>query len=133
MIKKVLIVDDNQGDRVLIKEILSEIPLIEEFLEAESGEEAVELVKQNRPQMVLLDIKLTGIDGYEACQKIKEFDKKIKVILLTGYSEYFDREKRVETKADLFTLKRLNKFTLRSAYLKLNDELDQNGGRQSLS
>lgn len=128
MIKKVLIVDDNEGDRVLIKEILSEIPFIEEFQEAGSGEDAIEQVKKFLPQLVLLDIKLIGMDGYETCQKIKEFDEKIKVILLTGYSEYFDREKRVETKADLFTLKRLNKFTLRSAYIKLNDELISNGG-----
>jgi len=128
MIKKVLIVDDNEGDRVLIKEILSEIPFIEEFQEAGSGEDAIELIKKFLPQLVLLDIKLIGMDGYETCQKIKEFDEKIKVILLTGYSEYFDREKRVETKADLFTLKRLNKFTLRSAYIKLNDELISNGG-----
>ena len=128
MIKKVLIVDYNEGDRVLIKEILSEIPFIEEFQEAGSGEVAIEQVKKFLPQLVLLDIKLIGMDGYETCQKIKEFDEKIKVILLTGYSEYFDREKRVETKADLFTLKRLNKFTLRSAYIKLNDELISNGG-----
>ncbi|MGE0268675.1 MAG: response regulator transcription factor [Candidatus Omnitrophota bacterium] len=131
MIKKVLIVDDNAGDRVLIKEILSEIPLIEEFQEAESGEEAIEAVKSFRPHLVLLDINLTGIDGYETCQKIKELDDKVKVILLTGYSEYFDREKRVETKADLFTLKRLNKFTLRSAYIKLNDELESNDGKKT--
>lgn len=130
MIKKVLIVDDNEGDRVLIKEILSEIPFIEEFQEAGSGEDAIELIKKFLPQLVLLDIKLIGMDGYETCQKIKEFDEKIKVILLTGYSEYFDREKRVETKADLFTLKRLNKFTLRSAYIKLNDELISNGGAE---
>lgn len=131
MIKKVLIVDDNAGDRVLIKEILSEIPLIEEFQEAESGEDAIEAVKKFQPHLVLLDINLTGIDGYETCQKIKELDEKIKVILLTGYSEYFDREKRVETKADLFTLKRLNKFTLRSAYIKLNDEMGPADGNKT--
>ena len=51
---------------------------------AGSGEEALELIDKQRPSLVLLDVKMTGIDGVETLKRIKEKDSTIQVIMVTG-------------------------------------------------
>ena len=85
MNKTILIVDDNEGDRVAMKEILdAEIPSVDILL-AESGEDAVVQAKDNNPDIVILDTKLGGMDGFEACRRIVESDPETKVVFVTGH------------------------------------------------
>ncbi len=77
----VLVADDIKLNRVLIKEYLKDTPLI--IIEAEDGQEAVDLVKTNKIDIVLMDIKMPNKNGYEATQEIKSFYK-IPIVAITA-------------------------------------------------
>lgn len=84
-VKKVLIVDDN----VDLCELLSHIIEKEGFLPqiVHEGENALKMVKSQRPDAVLLDIKMPGLDGLEVLGRIKELDKDLPVIMITAYAD----------------------------------------------
>lgn len=100
MDKTILIVDDSTAIRIVLKEIfLDELgDQNVELLLAADGEEGLNLALTERPDLVFLDVNMPGINGYEACQRIKAVDDGIYVILLTG--EMTDREHGIKTGAD---------------------------------
>ena len=77
----VLIVDDEEIIRDFFKRTLTEYRV----LTAASGEEAIYMVKKDRPDLVLLDIRMPGIDGIETLRQIKNIDKSIAVIMLSAH------------------------------------------------
>ncbi len=79
--KTVLIVDDEEVIRDFFTRTLTEYRV----LTAASGEEALYLIKKNRPDAVLLDIKMPGIDGIETLRQIKHIDQNIAVIMLSAH------------------------------------------------
>ena len=79
--KTVLIVDDEEIIRDFFKRTLAEYRV----LTAASGEEALYIVKKDRPDLVLLDIRMPGIDGIETLRQIKNIDKSIAVIMLSAH------------------------------------------------
>jgi excisionase family DNA binding protein len=79
--KSVLIVDDE----AVIRDFFSRLLSNHTILVAASGEEAIEIVKKSRPDLILLDIRMPGIDGIETLKRIKEIDKTIPVIMLSAY------------------------------------------------
>ncbi|MFS0724734.1 response regulator [Paenibacillus sp. 1P07SE] len=83
--KKVLIVDDQNGIRVLLVEVFSS----EGYLtyQASNGKLALEIVKEESPDLVLLDMKIPGMDGLEILKHIKTINREIKVIMMTAYGE----------------------------------------------
>lgn len=68
--KKVLIVDDDELIRTLVIEVLKKLSFVD-FFEAESGEKAVEIAQREHPHLILMDILMPKMDGYEACRLIK--------------------------------------------------------------
>ena len=80
--KTVLVVDDED----VIRDFFSRALTGYKVLVASSGEEALSIIKKDRPDLVLLDIKMPGIDGIETLRKIKEFDSNIVVIMLSAFS-----------------------------------------------
>ena len=87
----VLLVDDHSmlmdGLATLIELKRREDVQINIVGKAISGETAVEAVKTNKPDVILMDVKMDGIDGIEAARKIKELDEDIKIIILSNYSD----------------------------------------------
>ncbi len=79
----VLLVDDHDLVRSGIRRILNDIPGIKVVGEAHSGEEAVKLSRKFNPQVVLMDVKMPGIGGFEATRKLLRMDPDIKVLVLT--------------------------------------------------
>ena len=79
----VLLVDDHDLVRAGIKRILSDVSGIKVIGEACSGEEAVKLGRKLKPQVVLMDIKMPGIGGFEATRKLIRIDPDIKVLVVT--------------------------------------------------
>jgi len=79
---KLLIVDDENDIREFAANYFKKRKI--DVLTAASGEDALELLDKENPQLVLLDIKLDGIDGIETLKKIKEKDKDIQVVMVTG-------------------------------------------------
>jgi len=80
---KVLMVDDEEQFRATTSKILTRRGY--ETTVAESGEKAIELLKKSSQDVVILDIKMPGMDGHEALTRIKEIDPDVQVIMLTGH------------------------------------------------
>jgi two-component system invasion response regulator UvrY len=80
---RVTIVDDHELVRTGIIRLLSDVPGIQVVAEASSGEEAVQLVKQHRPDVVLMDVNMPGIGGFEATRKLVQMYPDLKVIVVT--------------------------------------------------
>ncbi|MBP0725031.1 response regulator [Bacillus sp. RG28] len=85
MPNKLLIVDDQYGIRLLLHEIFKKEGY--EVYQAANGFQAIDIVTNDRPDLVVLDMKIPGMDGIEILKRIKEIDQNIKVILMTAYGE----------------------------------------------
>ena len=84
---RILICDDHPLVREGIKVTLGQQPTIEIVAEAGNGREAVAETKRVRPDMVLMDMSMPELNGLEATIQIKEFDKDIKVLIMTMYDD----------------------------------------------
>lgn len=79
----VLLVDDHDLVRTGIKRMLDDISGIKVVGEARTGEEAIKLGRKLKPQVVLMDVKMPGIGGFEATRKLLRSDPDIKVLIVT--------------------------------------------------
>jgi signal transduction histidine kinase len=126
---KILIVDDNATNIAILEEVLAE----EYYLRAaKSGDEALEILKSFRPDMVLLDIMMPGIDGYETCRRIRSNPTLdyIKVIMVSAKAMVEERLKGYEAGADDYLTKPFEEEELLAkvrVYLRLKsiEEIDQ--------
>jgi two-component system invasion response regulator UvrY len=80
----VLIVDDHALVRMGIRRLLEQLPDMNVVAEAENGETALALVRAHKPDVVLLDLKMPGIDGWEVTRRLKKTHPNIKVIAVTA-------------------------------------------------
>lgn len=79
---KLLIVDDETDVREFAANFFRKRKI--DVVTASDGEEALNIIEKQKPHLILLDIKMTGIDGIETLRRIKEIDKNIKVIMVSG-------------------------------------------------
>ncbi|MBP9764096.1 MAG: response regulator [Gammaproteobacteria bacterium] len=84
---KVMIVDDHELIRSGVAALLSDLPNIEVIATVGSGEEAILLAKQQKPNVILMDVRMPGIGGIAATQKIAATHPDIKIIALTSCTE----------------------------------------------
>lgn len=91
--QKLLVVDDEGDVRDFFTNFFSRRDI--EVLAVPNAEEAIKMVDSQRPRAILLDINLEGMDGIETLRRIKELDKQVKVIMVTGRD---DDEAKQETK-----------------------------------
>jgi len=82
---RLVLVEDYKLVRIGLRSVLNEDPRIEVVGEAETGEQGIELIRNLRPDLVILDLGLPGIDGIEVTKMIKEFDDRIKIVILTSH------------------------------------------------
>src|SRR4028119_209426 len=89
----ILIVDDNPNNLELLFFILSDADFT--VLEARDGKSAIQKVEESQPDLILLDVMMPGIDGFETCRQLKatESSKDIPVIFMTALSETVDKVK----------------------------------------
>jgi DNA-binding NarL/FixJ family response regulator len=100
---RVLIVDDQPRARKSLKALLSTWSQVGEMHEGCSGREALQLVKEFRPDVVLMDVRMPEVDGLTATVQIKALWPQVKVILLSLYPEY--RGEALAAGADAFISK----------------------------
>lgn len=103
MDKKVLIVDDEVHIRTLLEQALEDLEDDHdvELLIATNGEEGVEMIREENPQVVFLDVMMPKMNGYEVCSTIKsdpQFDS-TKIILLTAKGQEVDRQQGLDAGA----------------------------------
>jgi len=80
---KVLVIDDEQGIRDLFIQALEEDDY--EVLTVDNGEQGLDIIKSEKPNVVFLDLKLPGIDGLEVLKRISDLEIKPIVIMITGH------------------------------------------------
>ena len=106
MKRKILIVDDNQGDRLLIKEAVQSAGLDIEMHMAESGEECLKIIEGLKENLiVILDTLMPTMNGFELCKKIRKIDEKVKIIICTGFVDAVDAGKARASGADDYCVK----------------------------
>ena len=106
--KKVLIVDDEAFIRLLLEQTLEDLEEKGvELISAENGEDALALVKSERPGLVFLDVMIPRMSGFDVCRVIKR-DLKLEdvyVVILTAKGQEYDKEIGREVGADLYVAK----------------------------
>lgn len=108
MSRKILIVDDEAHLRMLIQQTLEELEDDGvELLTATNGEEALETIKAEEPQLVFLDVMMPKKSGFDVCFTVKNELKMngVYIILLTAKGQEFDKQKGLEVGADLYLTK----------------------------
>ena len=129
--KKILVVEDNEINMYLSCRILKSSGY--EVIEARSGEEGVELAIKEKPDLIIMDIQLPGIDGYEATKRLRksEADGEIPIIALTSYAMAGDRKKAIKAGCTGYIEKPINPETFISEtkkFLEVKNEKNNSSG-----
>jgi len=106
--KKLLIVDDEAHIRMLIEQTLEELEDEGvEFLTAENGEQALEIIQAESPELVFLDVMMQKMNGMEVCRRVKKelLLDNVFIVLLTAKGQELDRLKGQEVGADVYMTK----------------------------
>lgn len=128
---KILIADDNLQNVELLEAYLSDVDCT--IQTAEDGEQTLQRVRENPPDLILLDIMMPKISGFEVCRKLKNDEKThdIQILMITALNQVGDIERAVQAGTDDFLIKPVNKLelVLRVKSLlrvrKLKNELDR--------
>jgi DNA-binding response OmpR family regulator len=108
MDKKILIVDDEAHIRMLIAQTLEELEDEGvEFLTADNGESALEIIQTEKPSLVFLDVMMPKMNGMDVCSKVKKELglKDVFIIILTAKGQELDRQRGQEVGADVYMTK----------------------------
>ena len=115
----VLVVDDSATERAIITGCLQQVGIATSI--AKSGEEALEKIEQSRPDVIVLDIVLPGLSGFELCRKLKgeEDTKQIPIILCSTKGTKMDRFWGMKQGADAYIAKPVDQEQLVSKVQEL--------------
>ena len=105
MTKRILVVEDQEDNRQIIRDMLAGTDY--EIIEAENGEEALAAVAKQRPDLILMDVQLPIMDGYEAARRIKADPalRSIPIIAVTSYALSGEHEKARAAGCDEYVAK----------------------------
>jgi CheY-like chemotaxis protein len=123
MPSKLLLVDDERqfaqtlSDRLRLREIGSVI--------AYDGESALNIIQEEEPEVMILDLKMPGIDGIEVLKRVKQTNPKIEVIILTGHGSESDRELCMKLGAFAYLEKPVDVNVLSDTIKKANEKIRQ--------
>jgi len=109
MAKKILIVDDEVHIKMLLEQTLEELEdeFDVELFTASDGEEGLEFIRGEHPDLVFLDIMMPKMNGYEVCRIVMEDEQlnDVKIILLTAKGQEVDRKQGLEMGAEMYMTK----------------------------
>jgi two-component system, cell cycle response regulator DivK len=124
MSQRILVVEDQEDNRAILRDLLTAAGF--ELIEARTGEEGVELAERERPALILMDIQLPVIDGYEATRRIKSKAAltSIPIIAVTSYALTGDEAKARAAGCDAYVSK---PFSPRQLLAKVRELLPSGG------
>ncbi len=97
---KLLIIDDDQSDHMLMQRAMKQAGFEFEITTVFTGEEGMQKVEMLKPHIIILDCSMPGMDGFEVCRKIKEFDSHLKIVICTGVVDTYILSKAKISGAD---------------------------------
>jgi len=108
----VMVVDDNQQNRELLQAYLEDVDC--QTVPAGDGPEALDILTKDPPDLILLDVMMPKMSGFEVCRRIKSDPKTadIPVIMVTALNEFGDIERGIDSGTDDFLSKPVNKLEL---------------------
>jgi two-component system cell cycle response regulator DivK len=120
MSKRILVVEDQEDNRRIIRDLLTASGYA--LIEAVTGEEGVAAAEREKPDLILMDIQLPGLDGYEATRRIKAIPalKQVPVIAVTSYALSGDDQKAFAAGCDGYVTK---PFSPRQLLAKIREYL----------
>ena len=120
MSKRILVIEDQEDNRRILRDLLTSASY--EIIEAVTGEEGVALAETQRPDLILMDIQLPGLDGYEATRRIKANPalRGIPIIAVTSYALSGDDVKAFQAGCDAYVTK---PFSPRQLLAKIREYL----------
>ncbi len=120
MSKRILVIEDQEDNRRILRDLLTSAGY--ELIEAVTGEEGVTLAETRRPDLILMDIQLPGLDGYEATRRIKANPalRGIPIIAVTSYALSGDDVKAFQAGCDSYVTK---PFSPRQLLAKIREYL----------
>lgn len=108
---KILVVEDDEHSRMLYNKIIR--PFTDDYYQCMNGYEAVEMCRQNLGvNLILMDIRMPGMNGYEATRQIREFNKEVIIIAQTAFALPDDRKKAIEAGCNGYISKPINRLDL---------------------
>ena len=115
MSKKVVIVDDEVHIRLLLEQTMEDFEgKGVEILSCDNGIDALEIIKQEKPELIFLDVMMPVMNGFDVCRAVKKELKmeNVYIILLTAKGQEFDKKKGEEAGADLYMNKPFDPDTI---------------------
>jgi CheY-like chemotaxis protein len=108
----IVVVDDNQQNLELLQAYLEDIDCV--TAAAKDGQEALEVIKRKSPDLILLDVMMPKMSGFEVCKRLKNdpATSDIPVIMVTALNELGDIKRGIESGTDDFLSKPVNKLEL---------------------
>jgi two-component system cell cycle response regulator DivK len=121
MSKRILVVEDTEDNRQIMRDLLTSAGY--EILEAHDGAAGVDAARQHRPDLILMDMQMPLLDGYEATRRIKAVPElsAIPVVAVTSYALAGDEAKTKEAGCDAYVAK---PFSPRQLLAKVREFLD---------
>ena len=126
---KILLVDDERefvqtlSERLLIRDMGSAV--------AYDGESALELIREDEPEVMILDLRMPGIDGIEVLKRVKQTNPYIEVIILTGHGSELDKETCMKLGACAYLQKPVDIDELSETIKQANERIRLKHGRQT--
>ena len=118
---KILVTDDSKMARKMVIKTLTDLLQDKvEIHEAQNGLEALELYKELLPKIVFLDLTMPVMDGFEALEKIKEFDRDAKVVIISADIQKLSMEKALQLGAFNFVKKPIDATKMQQILEKIN-------------
>ncbi len=117
--RRVLVVDDHPPTTAMLRAVLTAEKMVTfEVVEAGSGSECLRALERQGPfDLILLDVKLPDMDGFEVCRAIRRVDARIPIVFVTGQGELSDFASGREAGGDSYLVKPVNRASLRSIVL----------------
>ena len=127
--RKILVIDDEKPTLAMFRLFLAAYGY--EVLTAENGFEGIEIFKVEKPPMVITDIKMPGMDGFEVLKRIKQLDQRAEVIVITGHGDMDLAIQALNNNATDFINKPIQKTALDAALNRAEERLRMSEARES--